>query len=132
MAIYVKVQHNKARSNPPVLIDEVLGREATVQHVTEGKKILGGLYLTDKRIIFEPYPGTHFNAQAFSISTHEISDVEDSSSFGIFAGNLRIVRGDGRTETFTLDDASDWAEDLDERRQSYLSEARSDNARLFR
>ena len=131
MAIYVLVQYDKARSNPPVLIDEVLGREAAAQLLTDEKKILGGLYLTDKRLIFEAYPG-NFKTEAFSIPIHEISEVEDSRSFGIFSGSLRIVRSDGRTETFALNDGSAWAEDLDERRQSYLSEARSDNARLFR
>ena len=139
MAIITHIKANQARSSPPVLIDEVLIREGRAQYhakpeggsefITNVHRVMGYLYLTEQRLIFQYLSKGRGNE--ISIPIHEISGVSGKKTFGIFSSKLTVERGE-TSEVFLMTDAVEWSEDITGCRQDYLNASPSDAARLFR
>lgn len=139
MGIITHVQAERARSSPPLMMDEVLIREGTAQYqmeaerglryLTRMQRVVGYLYLTDRRLIFQYV--LRGSGHEVSIPIHEISAVEGKKTFGIFSSKLTVERGE-TSELFLMTDAEEWTEAIAARRQDYLNASTSDAARLFR
>ena len=130
MAVFARSQENKALTSPPLLSDERLLREGSAHHVLRTKGLIGRLYLTDKRLLFEAFPSNK-EVHEVSIPVHEISEAFAIKSYGFVRNKVRVANTDGSTETFLTDDVNGWIEEINERRTYYLDEPRSDEMRLF-
>jgi hypothetical protein len=116
-AIVARYRENRVWESGPVLIDEVLLREARAAH--EGMS--GRLYLTDRRLLFEGYPtdetspevATLFEGRATEESLHHvsipilrISEVIVSQKLGVDS-RIDITMTEGRIESFATEDPAD-------------------------
>jgi hypothetical protein len=140
-AAIARVRQNAVEKSPPAISDEVLIRQGRADH--DG--MTGWLYLTDRRLLFEGYPtdetapeiSTLFDRRDDDGPEHQMSmpilriaEVTIAQPVGVVS-RLDVVMTDGSKKSFTTEDLSDWVDDLELTRQSYLDEPRSESRKLF-
>ena len=140
-AMFEMYRQNRVADSPPHLIDEVVVSDRPATH--EG--MVGRLYLTNRRVLFEGYPTDDNSPEISTIfdrfptdSAHEhlvsvpiphIVDVAPHS--GGIDSRLDMHLTDGRTLRFHLEETAEWMEEISAARQNYLDEPRSESMKLF-
>jgi hypothetical protein len=129
MSVFVRHQENKAIASPPVLKDETMIREERASYQKGNRGVIGRLYLTDKRLLFEGLDG--YDPFERTIPVSDLVGWEVLKYMGILPNRLRIQMSDGTEETFVTDNVRLWVKDIERLREAYLAGARPESARLF-
>lgn len=130
MAFYSRYRTNEFRRNPRVFTDEETVQGDIATHSTKWLGSAGSMYLTDKYLHF--VGDTKRNRpHEVAIPIYEIEDARAAKSFGIFRNRLNLKLSDHPEESFIVDEAAVWANEITQLRQAYLDQPRSDEARLF-
>jgi hypothetical protein len=96
---------------PPGEIVEYAG---PANHFRNGEARGGKLYLTNRRLIFQPH---HFNLQnaPVGIARSEIAGAAKSKTLGIIPNGLLVRQSNGETQRFVVSDRSAWLRRIMER-----------------
>src|SRR5262249_29335551 len=107
----------KDASPPPLAVShgllsegERLLKHGLANHYRGMVNVGGWLYLTDRRLLFQPAPG-NFHKQDLSIPLTEVTDVEACMTLGIIPNGLR-VKTTATTERFVLWGRRAWQEEI--------------------
>lgn len=140
-AVLARIQQNRVSESSPLLGNEKILRKGRASY----DDMAGWLYLTDRRLLFEGYPGdktapavtTLFDEQTrdgrsnhLAIPILQITDVGSAQPFGI-ESRLTLVLSDGTTRYFSTEDLADWLDDIGTARQKYLDRPMSEEHKLF-
>jgi hypothetical protein len=130
MAVLSTYLEIKAQNEVPDIPGEAIIKQSACSHFVDGMAVGGYFYLTDKQLHFRPH---RFNlkAKAVSIPIAHISQTEKSSRLGVLPDQLKILRTDGEIEKFVVEEVDEWAGAINNARQNYLENPRSEGLRLF-
>ena len=128
MASLSKYLEYKALEYPPDFEDETVISQGPANCIVRSVAVGGYIYLTSKQLYFQPHKWNH-RTEILSLPVQHIS--EALSSWHLLRTRLRVCLTDGRTETFVVNNASKWAGLVNNARQSYLSESKSEDLRMF-
>ena len=140
VATITRIRQNRVADSPPVLTDETILREGPATH----EDLVGRLYLTNRRILFEGYPtdesapeiarlfeGRDQDGPAYEASI-PILRIAGVKHRGLGIGSqLEIAVTDGEVKAFGTEDLAAWIDDIATARQKFLDEPRSENMKLF-
>lgn len=88
---------------------EPILQESMANHLKGLEAVGGGLYLTNRRLIFKSHP-LNFQNHEISIPLSNIIEVQPCKTYGIFPNGLQILTRNGRTEHFLMAERGVWIE----------------------
>jgi hypothetical protein len=130
MAVISTYLEIKAQNETPDFPGEVVKKQSAASHFVNGVAVGGYFFLTDVQLHFRPHR-LNVNAKELSIPIAHISDTEKGSRLGVLPDQLKVLRTDGTIEKFVVEELDEWAEEINNARQNYLENPRSEGQRLF-
>lgn len=140
-AVVARVRQNRVSDSRPLLTEEVILHQARGDYLG----LVGWLYLTDRRLLFEGYPKDDtepevtplFETRPGQATGHEvsipilqISEVVKSKPLGLVP-MLDIVLTSGETMRFGTENLEEWIDEISMARQKYLDAPRTEDMKLF-
>lgn len=90
---------------------ESVAYQGVANHFLNGEGRGGRLYLTNRRLVFQPHK-FNFQREAISIPRADIASVSACLTFGLIPNGMKVLCRDGTSEQFVVSHRSQWLQKI--------------------